>query len=124
MQEHSGFNIVDAAPVFLQAALLYTTVTGERRVRVHNMRLQATESSHEVFRHTDIDALLALYLRKSECWLGCAACLPSCCAFVWCARVYTLWRPHSMTRHTLSLTPPLSPTHPSTHPPSLPHPRR
>lgn len=52
--------------MFLQAALLYTTVTGERRVRVHNMRLQATESSHEVFRHTDIDALLALYLRRSE----------------------------------------------------------
>jgi hypothetical protein len=78
--------------VYLQAALLYTRYTGERRVRVHNLRLQATDNSHDVFRHTDIDALLALLLRKGE-WQGAACCC--CCAPL----ASSLQLPHSPHTH-------------------------
>ena len=47
--------VVAGAAAYVQAALLYTRTSGERRVRVHNLRLQATDNSHEVFRHINSD---------------------------------------------------------------------
>jgi protein transport protein SEC24 len=51
--------------LYLQAALLYTTSYGARRIRVHNMRLVGTESIQVLFRHADIDTILAVMIRQA-----------------------------------------------------------
>lgn len=40
-----------------QVALLYTTVLGERRIRVHTLSLRCTDQVAEIFRGADMDAL-------------------------------------------------------------------
>ncbi len=46
--------------VGIQAALLYTTSEGERRIRVHTMQVPVTTALADVFRDVDIDALCNL----------------------------------------------------------------
>jgi hypothetical protein len=43
---------------FLQAALLYTTTDGHRRVRVHTLALPVASSLGSVFRGADLDTTL------------------------------------------------------------------
>lgn len=64
LQAHDGNEVKDGDSVYLQAALLYTTAAGHRRTRVHNLRLQATDSIQTVFRHADIDTIMGYLLRK------------------------------------------------------------
>lgn len=42
--------ILNNLVVYFQAALLYTTKDGQRRIRVHNWKAQATESLQKVFK--------------------------------------------------------------------------
>jgi hypothetical protein len=65
-QQHDGHTLKEGEDIFVQAALLYTTAAGERRVRVHNLRLVATESVQAVFRHADVDAILSVLVRKGK----------------------------------------------------------
>ncbi|KAI7886500.1 hypothetical protein K492DRAFT_156094 [Lichtheimia hyalospora FSU 10163] len=51
--------------VCFQCALLYTTKTGERRVRVHNLSLTATNQIADVFRTGDVDATISVMARKA-----------------------------------------------------------
>ncbi|KAI9493869.1 hypothetical protein BDB00DRAFT_821063 [Zychaea mexicana] len=51
--------------VNFQAALLYTTRSGERRVRVHNLNLQATNQIADVFRGGDEDTAISIIVRKA-----------------------------------------------------------
>ncbi|KAI9315351.1 Sec23/Sec24 trunk domain-containing protein [Dichotomocladium elegans] len=51
--------------ICFQAALLYTTKAGERRVRVHNLSLSVTNQIAEVFRSGDEDAAISVILRKA-----------------------------------------------------------
>jgi protein transport protein SEC24 len=60
-----GSELRDSEPIFIQAALLYTTAAGARRIRVHNLRLTGTESIQSIFRHADIDSILSFMIRKS-----------------------------------------------------------
>lgn len=55
----------DGDDVFIQTALLYTSAAGLRKVRVHNIKLAATESIQVVFRHADVDSVLSFMVRKS-----------------------------------------------------------
>jgi len=55
----------DGAPAYVQAALLYTTAEGQRRVRVLTLGLQATATMASLFRYADLDALLGVMLRQS-----------------------------------------------------------
>ncbi|GJP53569.1 hypothetical protein CLOM_g12724 [Closterium sp. NIES-68] len=48
-----------------QCAILYTTTTGERRVRVHTLSLPTTASLASVFRGADLDAQFAYMLKTS-----------------------------------------------------------
>lgn len=41
---------------YLQAALLYTTVAGQRRIRVHTLALTVTDSISTLFKNADLDA--------------------------------------------------------------------
>lgn len=52
--------------VCFQCALLYTTKTGERRVRVHNLSLTATNQIADVFRTGDVDATISVMTRKGK----------------------------------------------------------
>jgi protein transport protein SEC24 len=42
----------------MQCALLFTTVTGERRIRVHTLSLPCTNVLGNLFRSADLDAQL------------------------------------------------------------------
>ncbi|KAI7875629.1 hypothetical protein K492DRAFT_210828 [Lichtheimia hyalospora FSU 10163] len=51
--------------VCFQMALLYTTKTGQRRVRVHNLSLPVSGQIAEVFRSGDEDTTVSIMLRKA-----------------------------------------------------------
>ena len=59
---------------FLQAALLYTTPDGNRRVRVHTLALPVASSLGSVFRGADLDTTLQV----------CTRILHSACTFCLC----------------------------------------
>jgi len=63
--QHDGNEVKTGDDLFVQAALLYTTSGGQRRVRVHNLRLIAADTVQAVFRHADVDAIMACLLRNS-----------------------------------------------------------
>jgi len=49
----------------LQCALLYTTVLGERRIRVLTLGLQATSAMSSLYRYADLDALTNVLMRQA-----------------------------------------------------------
>ena len=51
---------------FLQCAVLYTTVSGERRVRVMNVALQVSGLAGNVFRYADVDATVAFWAKEGK----------------------------------------------------------
>jgi protein transport protein SEC24 len=63
--QHDGGELKAGDDLIVQAALLYTSASGQRRVRVHNLRLIAADTVQAVFRHADVDAILAHMLRSS-----------------------------------------------------------
>ena len=44
---------------YVQLAVLYTSLSGQRRVRVHNMAMAASLDHKIIFKHTDLDAVAA-----------------------------------------------------------------
>ncbi|KAL3822036.1 hypothetical protein ACHAXA_007829, partial [Cyclostephanos tholiformis] len=57
---------IDAPPVvFFQSALLYTTLTGQRRVRVSTMGLVTTKVPADVFRSADLGTVAAIMTRQA-----------------------------------------------------------
>ena len=58
-------SILNASIVCVQAALLYTTSCGERRIRVHTMAAPVTKLYAEIFRSVDCDALCNLIAKNA-----------------------------------------------------------
>lgn len=50
-----------------QCALLYTTITGERRIRVINLSLPCTSMLSNLFRSADLDSQFACMLKQGRC---------------------------------------------------------
>jgi protein transport protein SEC24 len=56
---------------YVQVAVLYTTAGGERRVRVLNLSLPATNHIGNVFRFADFDTSVVMLLKEGEDDVGC-----------------------------------------------------
>ena len=56
----------DRSYAFVQSAVLYTTVAGERRVRVCNVALQVASLAGNVFRYADMDAVVSVMIREGK----------------------------------------------------------
>lgn len=61
---HTG-NVLNSPTVFIQAAVLYTTSSGERRIRSHTLTLPVTSSLSDLFKYSDVDATMNLLARMS-----------------------------------------------------------
>ncbi|CAH2065465.1 unnamed protein product [Thlaspi arvense] len=55
----------DGAECAFQCALLYTTISGERRIRVINLSLPCTSMLSNLFRSADLDSLFACMLKQA-----------------------------------------------------------
>ena len=83
--------------ITVQAALLYTSSTGERRITVHTKAVTVTSVLAEIFRRCDIDALCGALAKQCTsraplCSCVCGAvCVSLCvCCCVWCVAV-AMW---------------------------------
>ena len=49
-----------------QAALLYTNLKGERRLRVHNLALNCSTKYQDIYRSCEIDTLINYFSKSSK----------------------------------------------------------
>ena len=52
---------------YIQAALLYTTPSRQRRLRVHTVGLTVTDGPVGIFRYADIEAITNVFMRDCRC---------------------------------------------------------
>lgn len=72
---HEGQRLDDRLPSFIQVATLYTTSSGERRVRCLNLSLPSTSLIGNVFRFADIDSAVTVLMKDGQCqYLGSLNC--------------------------------------------------
>lgn len=50
-----------------QAALLYTTYQGERRLRIHNIALNCTTKFQDLYRSCEIDTIINYFSKSRKC---------------------------------------------------------
>ena len=62
--------LAESGEAYLQFALLYTTVGGERRIRLHTLALPITQSLGTTFRGADLDTYLSYVARKVASQVG------------------------------------------------------
>lgn len=52
--------------LLIQCAILYTTVYGQRRIRVMNLSLSCTSTLPNLFRSADLDAQFTCFLKEGN----------------------------------------------------------
>ncbi|GAA6050283.1 hypothetical protein JCM3770_002770 [Rhodotorula araucariae] len=62
--KHEG-KLDEKVDAYFQCAALYTSATGERRVRVHNLAVPVSSLISSVFRAADMDTTIAFYTKES-----------------------------------------------------------
>ncbi len=55
--------------VFIQVALLYTSCSGQRRVRILNLALKCCSQMAELFRHCELDTLINYWSKAGKIFL-------------------------------------------------------
>ncbi|XP_065199127.1 protein transport protein Sec24D-like isoform X2 [Sycon ciliatum] len=55
----------EGAQAYYQVALLYTSVGGQRRLRLHNLAVSCTKQLAEVYRCADMDTIMNMFLKKA-----------------------------------------------------------
>eukprot|EP00752_Nemacystus_decipiens_P016511 g14759.t1 len=63
--EHDGRKLEEGGMVYIQAALLYTSASGQRRVRCHTLGLPVTGLLPNIFRSTDVETISAVMARQA-----------------------------------------------------------
>uniref|UniRef100_A0A915ETP9 Protein transport protein Sec24C n=1 Tax=Ditylenchus dipsaci TaxID=166011 RepID=A0A915ETP9_9BILA len=53
-------------PVIFQTAVLFTSVSGQRRLRIHNISLPVTQDFNQIYRLTDEDAIITHLFKAGE----------------------------------------------------------
>ena len=61
--KHEGARLDEKQPAFVQVAALYTSSSGERRVRCLNMSFALTSLIGNVFRFADLDAAVTVFVK-------------------------------------------------------------
>ena len=64
--KHEGPRLDERLPVYIQVAALYTTQSGERRVRCLNISLAVTSLIGNVFRFADLDASVTVFMKDGK----------------------------------------------------------
>jgi hypothetical protein len=59
----------DRGLIFIQTALLYSTWSGKRRVRVSTLAIRTTNAANEVYRSVDFSALTTIFLKSTADYL-------------------------------------------------------
>ncbi|PKI84829.1 Sfb3p [Malassezia vespertilionis] len=63
--KHDG-RLEESQEVYIQCAVLYTSATGERRVRCHTLAVPVTAALGNVFRYADLDSAMAFYAKEAS----------------------------------------------------------
>lgn len=50
-----------------QCALLYTTINGQRRLRIHNLSLNCTSQLSELYKSCETDSLMNFFAKSGDC---------------------------------------------------------
>lgn len=58
--------LTDDEGVYIQAALLYTSCSGVRRLRIINLSLKTSSQLAELYRTCDLDAIINYFSKQSE----------------------------------------------------------
>ena len=72
---HEGIRLDDRQPAFVQVAALYTSSSGERRVRCLNMSFTTTSLIGNIFRFADLDSSVTVFMKDGMCALMTGATL-------------------------------------------------
>lgn len=72
----------ESEKVCFQCAILYTTPSGQLRIRIHNLALPCTSDISSIFKMADLDAVMNLFVKQGAAHQSCqllltlvAACL-------------------------------------------------
>ncbi|KAI7862769.1 Sec23/Sec24 trunk domain-containing protein [Spinellus fusiger] len=57
--------LTEGSNAYFQCALLYTTVHGQRRVRVHTLCLSITQTMSTIFRQADVETSMSLIVKRA-----------------------------------------------------------
>eukprot|EP01130_Rhizamoeba_saxonica_P018276 TRINITY_DN9091_c0_g1_i1.p1 TRINITY_DN9091_c0_g1~~TRINITY_DN9091_c0_g1_i1.p1 ORF type:complete len:805 (+),score=174.67 TRINITY_DN9091_c0_g1_i1:428-2842(+) len=58
-------NLEDGKPLYFQAVMIYNAKNGETRLRIHNLRVVASDIPMVIFNSADVDTILSTLLRKN-----------------------------------------------------------